>query len=89
MKKISIIVLAMMLALMSITLVSCDEYNYQMVDTTYGYDRAVVSLPNGEIVEGNVDSWLDFEDGDQIQVKIDGTTYLVHSSDVVLIKDKK
>lgn len=89
MKKISIIVLALMLVLMSVALVGCDEYNYQMVDTTYGYDRAVVSLPNGEIVEGNVDSWFDFEDGDQIQVKIDGTTYLVHSSDVVLIKDKK
>lgn len=89
MKRISIIALALMLALMSVTLVSCDEYNYQMVDTIYGYDRAIVSLPNGEIVEGEVDSWLDFEDGDQIQVKIDGTTYLVHSSDVVLIKDKK
>lgn len=89
MKKISIIVLALMLALMSITLVSCDEYNYQMVDTTYGYDRAIISLPNGDVVEGEVDSWLDFEDGDQIQVKINGTTYLVHSSDVALIKDKK
>ena len=89
MKKISIIVLALMLALMSITLVSCDEYNYQMVDTTYGYDRAIISLPNGDVVEGEVDSWLDFEDGDQIQVKINGTTYLVHISDVVLIKDKK
>lgn len=61
--------------------------NYQMVDTTYKYDRAIISLPNGEVIEGKVDSWMDFEDGDQIQVKIDGKTYLVHSTDIVLIKD--
>ena len=42
---------------------------------------------NGEVVEGKVSSWTDFEDGDQIQVKIDGKTYLVHSSNVVLISD--
>jgi outer membrane lipoprotein SlyB len=61
--------------------------NYQMVDTTYKYDRAIIYLPNGEVIEGKVDSWMDFEDGDQIQVKIDGKTYLVHSTDIVLIKD--
>lgn len=61
--------------------------NYQMVDTTYKYDRAIISLPNGEVIEGKVDSWMDFEDGDQIQVKIDGKTYLVHSTDIVLNKD--
>lgn len=61
--------------------------NYQMIDTTYKFDRAIISLPNGEIVEGKVESWMDYEDGDQIQVKIDGKTYLVHSEDIVLIKD--
>lgn len=61
--------------------------NYQMIDTTYKFDRAIISLPNGEVVEGKVESWTDYEDGDQIQVKIDGKTYLVHSEDIVLIKD--
>lgn len=61
--------------------------NKQMVDLTYSYERAILSLPNGEIVEGRVSSWTDFEDGDQIQVKIDGKTYLVHSSNIVLISD--
>lgn len=61
--------------------------NYQMYDTTYKFDRAIISLPNGEVVEGKVESWRDYEDGDQIQVKIDGKTYLVHSEDIVLIKD--
>ena len=40
-----------------------------------------------EIVEGKVASWTDFEDGDQIQVKIDGKTYLVHSANIVLISE--
>lgn len=61
--------------------------NKQVVDLTYSYNRAILSLPNGEIVEGKVSSWTDFEDGDQIQVKINGTTYLVHSSNIVLISD--
>lgn len=61
--------------------------NKQMVDLTYSYEHAIIALPNGEIVEGRVSSWTDFEDGDQLQVRIDGKTYLVHSSNVVLISD--
>lgn len=58
-----------------------------MFDTVYSFDKAIISLPNGDIVEGKIDSWTDYEDGDQIQVKINGVVYLVHSSDVVLIKE--
>lgn len=36
---------------------------------------------------GKIESWKDYDDGDQIQVKIDGTTYLVHSVNIVLIKE--
>ena len=61
--------------------------NKQMVDLTYSYEYAIIGLPNGETVEGKVSSWTDFEDGDQIQVRIDGKTYLVHSSNVVLISE--
>jgi len=61
--------------------------NKQIIDTTYTFNRAIIELPNGEIIEGKVDSWRDFEDGDQIQVVIEGKTYLVHSSRIVLIKD--
>lgn len=71
-------------AICTLLLTGC---NYQMIDTTFKFDRAIISLPNGEIIEGEVDSWTDYEDGDQIQVKIDGKTYLVHSTDIVLIKD--
>ena len=61
--------------------------NYDLFDTTYKFDRAVVRLPDGEIIEGAVDSWKDYENSDQIQVKIDGVTYLVHSNNVALIAE--
>ena len=85
MKKLIAILLvaAMTLGLAAIT-TGC---NKQMVDLTYSYEYAIIGLPNGEVVEGKVSSWTDFEDGDQIQVKINGKTYLVHSSNIVLISD--
>ena len=50
------------------TLTGC---NKQVFDTTLSFERAIIYLPNGEIVEGKVTSWTDYEDGDQIQVRID------------------
>ena len=84
MKKIIGILLALVIALTVALLAGC---NKQMVDLTYSYERAILSLPNGEVVEGKVTSWTDYEDGDQIQVRIEGKTYLVHSSNIVLISD--
>ena len=75
MKKVIALLLAVIVILSLSLLAGC---NKQMVDLTYSYEY-------GETVEGKVSSWTDFEDGDQIQVKIDGKTYLVHSSNVVLI----
>lgn len=66
---------------------SCGVYNKQLVDFTYSYERAIIELPNGEVVDGKVSSWADYENSDQIQVKIDGKQYLVHSSDIVLISN--
>lgn len=80
-KKILICILAMTAV---VTLTAC---NRQLVDTTWKYDRAIITLPDGTVIEGAVDSWKDYADGDQIQVKIDGTTYLVHSSNIVLIDE--
>ena len=83
MKKILATVL--ILASMTIFLSGC---NKQIFDTTYSFNKAIISLPSGEVIEGKVESWTDYEDGDQIQVKINDTTYLVHSSNIVLIKEK-
>jgi hypothetical protein len=78
--------------LIAFALVSCtasvDAYNKQYWDTTYTFNYAQVKMMDGSVVEGKVDSWTDFEDGDQLQVKINGDTYLTHSSNVVLVKRK-
>ena len=85
MKKIIAVLLVAVIAL-SLALITAG-CNKQLVDLTYSYEYAIIGLPNGETVEGKVSSWTDFEDGDQIQVRIDGKTYLVHSSNIVLISD--
>ena len=70
-----------------ITIGSLCGCNRQIIDLTYNYNYAIIELPNGEIIEGKVSSWKDYEDGDQIQVVIDGTTYLVHSSNVAMMNE--
>lgn len=61
--------------------------NKQIIDTTKHFDYAIIELPNGEVVEGKVSSWSDFEDGDQLQVKVNGKTYLTDTTRCVLIAD--
>ena len=82
--ELKLTVLALVLFLAGIILAAC---NKQVFDTTFKYNHAIIQLPNGTVIDGKVQSWTDFEDGDQIQVKIDGVTYLVHSSNVVLIDE--
>lgn len=87
MKKVITFIITL-LAVMGITaaaIVALCGFNYSIFDTTYDFDKAMIVLPNGEVVIGEVDSWTDFEDGDQIQVKINGITYLTHATNVVLI----
>ena len=84
MKRIVVLLMVVITLLSCLLLSGC---NKQMMDLTYSYEYAIISLPNGEVVEGKVTSWTDYEDGDQLQVKINGKTYLVHSSNVVLISD--
>ena len=77
MKKIPLLI---MLGTMLLT--GC---NMQVLDLTYSYNYGYILLPNGECIEGEVESWRDFEDGDQIQVVINGTTYLTDTTRCVLV----
>lgn len=81
----TLVLILVVVLVLTINLASCG--NMQLIDTTFRFDRAIISLPNGEVVEGKVQQWGDYEDSDQIQVKIDGKTYLVHSNNVVLISE--
>ena len=89
-KKVTVILILVLILLMvagAAILINQNFYNRTILDLTYAYDRAIIQLPNGEIVDGRVESWTDYADGDQIQVKINGKVYLVHSANVALIKD--
>lgn len=69
---------------MMLTLVGC---NKTMFDTTYEYDRAIITAPTGNTFEIEVDAWCDYE-GEQLQIKAkDGTVYLTSSFNCMLIKD--
>lgn len=59
--------------------------NKQVIDLDYTYNYAVIQLPNGQVVEGKVQSWTDYDDGEQLQVRIDGVTYLCSSYNCVLM----
>ena len=59
--------------------------NKQLFDFDNKFTHAIIYSPGGDIVkQGTVESWTDFEDGDQLQVKIDGVTYLTHASLIIL-----
>ena len=75
-------VLAIIIVAFMLFATSC---NKQLIDFQNQFNYAYIQLPNGEVVSGRIDSWTDFEDGDQLQVTIDGNVYLVHSSDCVLV----
>lgn len=83
MKKIGKVIITSATAL---ALFGCG--NYKMFDTTYTYNYAQLRLPSGDVVEGRVTKWTDYE-GEQIQVTLeDGNTYLVSSYNAILtVKD--
>ena len=78
MSKIKVALTAVVL---SAVLMGC---NKQVVDLTYTYNYAIIQLPNGEIVEGKIQTWCDYE-GEQLQVKIDDVIYLCSSYNCVLM----
>lgn len=82
MKKI--IIVSIILVVATLILSGC---NKQIIDWNYKFDRAMVMLPDGSVISGKCDSWRDYEDGDQLQVRIDGKTYLTHATNVALIDD--
>ena len=80
-KRVLALILAATLAVSTLT--GC---NKDMWDTVYTFDYAIIKLPNGEVVEGKVDKWTDYEDGDQLQVTIDGKIYLTSTLNCTLIQ---
>ena len=63
--------------------------NRTVLDVNYNFNYAYIELQDGTVIEGRVESWHDYEDGDQLQIKINGVTYLVHASNCTMIYNPK
>lgn len=83
MKKIIAIIFVIVVLVIMMT--GCG--NRQIYDTTYNFNRAIIVLDDGTKIEGQVQSWRDYDDSDQLQVKIDGKTYLTAAENVLLIAE--
>ena len=84
MKKIFLVIIAVILTWLLLT--GCG--NRALIDTTFRFSRAIVYSPDGtKVAEGNVTNWCDYDDSDQLQVCIDGKTYLTAAENVILIKE--
>lgn len=81
MKRFVYILLAVIILVTTVLFSGC---NKTVADLTYKYNYAWIELPGGDVVEGPVQSWTDFEDGDQIQVRIDGVIYLTDTTRCVM-----
>lgn len=84
MKKILVILLTLVLL---VAFVGCT--NKDLFDTVLTYDYAIIFLPDGTTKTVEIKQWRDYEDGDQIQITAtDGTVYLMHSMNCVLVNEK-
>lgn len=86
MKKIVIVALIAILCLM---LTACQIGNRKIgIDTTQTFRWAIIQLGNGELIEGPVDYWRDFDESDAVQITVNGVTYLTHYANAILVTKK-
>ena len=63
--------------------------NRQVFDTKYAFHWAIIELGNGEILEGAVKSWNDYDESDTVQIIMeDGIVILTHYSKVLLFSER-
>jgi len=87
MKKIIAIIALIAIACLSLS--ACQIGNRKIgFDTTQTFRWAIIQLGNGELIEGPVSSWRDFEESDVVQFTINGITYLTHYSNVILTTEE-
>lgn len=86
-KKRKALLITILIVFMLVVLALCTGCNKQIFDTTWSFERAIIFLPDGEKLEGDITSWNDYDGSDMIQLEIDGKMYLTHSSNVVLISE--
>lgn len=50
------------------------------------FRTAIIKLPNDKVIEGEIKSYINYKESDQIQITFEnGTSYLINSDNVALI----
>ena len=87
MKKI--IVLILVLIVCAACFCACTIGNRQIgIDMTHTFQWGIIQLGNGELIEGEVTAWRDFNESDVVQLTINNITYLTHYSNVILATER-
>ena len=85
MRKLKLIAASISLVFLTTILAGC---NKDIRKTDYEFTKVIVKLPNGEIVQGEVEEWTTYDAKDMVKVKIKGgKQYLGHSNNIVLYND--
>lgn len=83
--KLRHILIGCLIVALTVCLSGC---NRQVIDLNYAYDTAIIDLKT-EVITVEVESWTDYQDGEQLQIKSkDGTVFLTNSYNCTLIKSK-
>lgn len=82
-------VIAMILCVvMVMSLCGCNFAGYDWIDTNYHFNKAIIAMPDGSVVEVEIAKWADAEDGEQLTITAkDGTRYLTSSYNCILIEE--
>ena len=93
-KNILFIVTIVFMFASSVFMLACSSvnnvraFNKQIFDFNYAFNKAIINL-HDEVITVDVETWTDYEDGEQIQiVATDGTVYLTSSYNCTLINDE-
>ena len=85
MGKLKLITMSILLVLLTTLLSGCNKDIKQMDSK---FDKVIIKLPNGEIVEGEVEEWDTSNAKDMVKVKIKGgKMYLGNSENIILYND--
>ena len=82
-------VIIVLMALSAVIMEAISEANSTARYTEHGRNEnltAIISLPNGEVIEGCPDYC--YFDGETVKVQISGVVYLISRSDITLIEVK-
>lgn len=80
-------ILAGLIMGLALLLAGCD-CSVEIIDEPY-YTYALIELPTGQIVEGEIEEHFVFGKSGTVDVTINGITYRTHSENVCLMKGIK